>query len=442
MTTLSPVAAPAAPALDLAASARAVRVAQRRLGGVDGARRTTVLRRLATLLAEREDALLAANREDVAEAVAAHLAGPLLKRLALSPAKLATLREGVEQLAAMDDPIGRPLRRTELDDGFVLTQVASPLGVLLIIFESRPDAVIQIGSLALRSGNGVILKGGSEASRSNRALIACLRDALEAEDLDPAAVCGIEGREAVAELLKLDHDIDVVIPRGSGELVQSIQRSTRIPVLGHAEGICHLYLDAHADPVKAARLAVDGKCDYPSACNATESILVHRAFLPRRGEVGEALRAAGVEVRADAASRELLPWAEAAAEEDFDTEYGDLVVALRVVDSLDAAIDHIHRHGSSHTDAIVTEDDAAGRRFLREVDSASVFVNASTRFADGYRYGLGAEVGISTGRIHARGPVGVEGLLTTRWLLVGDGQIAAEYGPGKKAFTHRTLPVG
>ena len=429
-------------ATDLPALARRVRAAQRRLGGVDGARRTAVLRRLAGLLVEREDAILQANREDVAEAEAAALAGPLLKRLALSPAKLATLREGVEQLAAMEDPIGRPLRRTELDEGFILTQVASPLGVLLIIFESRPDAVLQIGSLALRSGNGVILKGGSEAARSNRVLVACLRDALAAEDLDPAAVCGVEGREAVAALLELDHDIDVVIPRGSGEMVESIRRSTRIPVLGHAEGICHLYLDAAADPAKAARLAVDGKCDYPAACNATESVLVHRDFLPRLGEVGEALRAAGVELRADAATRQILPWATAATAEDFDTEFGDLVVALRVVDNLDEAIDHIHHHGSSHTDAIVTEDDAAAQRFLREVDSASVFVNASTRFADGYRYGLGAEVGISTGRIHARGPVGVEGLLTTRWLLVGDGQIAAEYGPGKKAFTHRALPVG
>lgn len=424
---------------DLKALARAVRDAQRRLGSAPATTRSAVLRRLSKLLEEREAALLAANRDDVAAAEAAELTAPLLKRLALSPEKLATLRRGVDQLADGDDPLGQILRRTELDDGLVLEQVKSPLGVLLIVFESRPDAVIQIGSLALCSGNGVLLKGGSEATSSNRALVACLRDALAAEGLAPDAVAGVEGREAVAELLELDGLIDLVIPRGSGELVRSIQRATRIPVLGHAEGVCHLYLDADADPEKAVRLAVDGKCDYPAACNATETLLVHRDFLPRLRAVGDALAAAGVALLADEAARTVLPRADAAREEDFGAEFGDLVLAVKTVGSLQEAIDHIHLHGSAHTDAIVTEDAATAERFLREVDSASVFWNASTRFADGYRYGLGAEVGISTGRIHARGPVGVDGLLTTRWLLRGQGQVAGDYGPGGRAFTHRVL---
>lgn len=426
---------------DLMNLAKNVRAAQRRLGGASGDRRSAVLLRLAALLAEREAELVAANRRDLEAAEKADLAAPLRNRLALTPAKLETLRRGVETLARDEDPIGRPVRRTELDSGLVLTQVKSPLGVLLIIFESRPDAVIQIGSLSLRSGNGVILKGGSEAAESNRALVGCLRDALAAEGFLPDAVAGVEGREAVAELLELDGLIDLVIPRGSGELVRSIQRSTRIPVLGHAEGICHLYLDAAADPEKAVRLAVDGKCGYPAACNATETLLVHRDFLPRLAAVGDALADAGVELRADEETRDVLPRARAASDEDFSTEFGDLVLAVRTVGSLDEAIDHVHRHGSAHTDAIVTEDEAAAERFLAEVDSASVFVNASTRFADGYRYGLGAEVGIATGRIHARGPVGVEGLLTTRWLLRGEGQAASDYGPGKRGFTHRPLPV-
>jgi len=424
---------------DMQAVARATRDAQRALGSAPGTTRSAVLTRLAALLVEREAAILAANAEDLAAAEADGVATPLVKRLALTPAKLATLREGVEQLAALEDPIGQPLARRELDEGLELTQVKSPLGVLLIIFESRPDAVIQIGALALRAGDAVLLKGGSEATRSNQTLVGCLRDALAGEGLDPEAVQGVEGRAAVAALLELDHLIDLVIPRGSGELVRQIQRASRIPVLGHAEGVCHLVLDAQADPAMAAKLAVDGKCDYPAACNATETLLVHRGFLPHLPAVGEALRAAGVTLRADPEALEALGDAEPASDADWGAEYGDLILAVKVVDDLDAAIAHIHRYGSAHTDAIVTADAEAAARFLREVDSASVFHNASTRFADGFRFGLGAEVGISTGRIHARGPVGVEGLLTTRWLLRGQGQAASDYGPGKRSFTHREL---
>ncbi|TVR60218.1 MAG: glutamate-5-semialdehyde dehydrogenase [Gemmatimonadales bacterium] len=419
--------------------ARAARAGQRALAAADGERRSAVLHTLAQILSAREGEILGANRQDLDEAERIGLAGPLLHRLSLSPGKLATLRDGVRTLAAGPDPIGAVQRKMELDDGLVLSRVSSPLGVLLIIFESRPDAVVQIGSLALRSGNGLLLKGGSEALHSNRILVRCLREALEAEGLPGGAVAGVEGREAVAHLLEMDDLVDLVIPRGSAELVRAIQSSTRIPVLGHADGICHLYLDQAADPAMAAHLAVDGKCDYPAACNATETLLVHRDFLPHLPGVAAALNEKGVLLRADAEARAVIPEAEAAGPEDGRTEYGDLILAVRTVAGLDQAIDHIHQHGSAHTDAIVTGDEAAARRFLREVDSASVFWNASTRFADGYRYGLGAEVGISTGRIHARGPVGVEGLLTTRWLLEGRGQGAGDYGPGGRAFTHRLV---
>lgn len=429
------------PTVDLAQRAQSVRQAQRSYGSCDGAQRSAVLWRLAQQLEERQEEILTANGQDMAIAEAQDLSLPLLRRLQLDAGKLLGLKRGVEQLAASPDPVGEVMRRTELDEGLLLTQVKSPLGVLLIIFESRPDAVIQIGSLALRSGNGVILKGGREATHSNRVLVSCLRQALSYEGHDENVVLGIEGRQAVKTLLELDHLIDLVIPRGSGELVRSIQSSTRIPVLGHAEGVCHLYLDAAAEPDMAVHLTVDSKCDYPAACNATETLLVHAEFLPHLATVGRALAERGVALRADARS---LPYLEgsgavAATADDFGREFGDLILAVATVDSLEEAIAHIHRHGSGHTEAIVTADQLAAQRFLQQVDSASVFVNASTRFADGFRYGLGAEVGISTGRIHARGPVGVDGLLTSRWLLRGEGQGAADYGPQGRRFLHRQL---
>lgn len=417
------------------------RRAQQRLGAADPDARTAALRHLQSLLAERSAEILAANRTDLQEADRHAAAKPLRDRLALDDKKLAGLMDGVRQLADARDPIGEVLRRTELDDGLELTQVRSPLGVLLVIFESRPDAVIQIGSLALRSGNAVLLKGGKEASHSNRVLTGCLRDALARTGLDPEAVAAVESREQVASLLELDHLIDLVIPRGSGELVRAIKSSTRIPVLGHAEGLCSLYLDRDADPDMAARIAVDSKCNYPAACNAIETLLVHRDFVPRLRVVGDALHAAGVELRADDEARVVLPYAVPATQSDGATEYGALILAVRVVAGIEAAIEHIRVHGSGHTEAIVTEDVSSAERFLREVDSSSVFHNASTRFADGYRYGLGAEVGISTSRIHARGPVGVEGLTTTRWLLRGHGQRVQDYGEGGRSYTHRRLPT-
>jgi glutamate-5-semialdehyde dehydrogenase len=422
--------------------AEAARHAQRRFGAMEGRARTAALHRLAALLREREGDILAANAQDLAEAARDGLDEGLRQRLTLSPRKLHALIDGVLQLAADDDPVGRTLSTTELEPGLILSRVTSPLGVLLIVFESRPDAVIQIGSLALRTGNAVLLKGGREALHSNRILVGCLREALTDAGAPADAVAGIEGRAAVAELLGLDTLIDLVIPRGSGEMVRSIQAQTRIPVLGHAEGVCHLFLDREADPAMAAHVVVDAKCDYPAACNALETLLVHRDFLPRLPPIGAALRARGVALRADAES---LPYLEGAGAipalepDDWGREFGDLTLAVRTVEDVHAAVAHIHAYGSGHTEAILTQNPEVGDLFLSAVDAASVFLNASTRFADGYRYGLGAEVGISTGRIHARGPVGAEGLLTTRWLLRGSGQAASDFGPGGRSFTHRAI---
>ena len=413
-----------------------VRSAQRRLATASADTRSAALRALASLIHARDAGIEAANQRDLADVT---LAPQLRQRLGLSASKRSGLIAGVTQLAAAADPVGELLTKTVLDDGLVLDKVKSPIGVVLVIFESRPDAVIQIASLAIRSGNAVVLKGGAEATESNRVLVACVRDALAEAGLDPEAVTLVEGRAAVRELLDRADVIDLVIPRGSNAMVRSIQESTRIPVLGHAEGICHLYLDAKADVTMAIRLAVDGKCDYPAACNATETILVHAALLDRIANVCDALFARDVEIRGDARLRSVVARAKPASDEDFHTEHGALIVNMKVVDAIDGAIAHVQAYGSAHTDAICTTDAAAAERFLNEVDSASVFHNASTRFADGYRYGLGAEVGVSTGRLHARGPVGVEGLMTTRWLLRGSGQVVSEYSSGERHYKHERL---
>jgi len=430
--------------VDLARSIRqgaaAARTAQRRLSSAGAESRTDVLRHLERLLSEREPELLAANKLDLDAAQGSDLPEPMVKRLALTAAKLETLRAGVRQLIELPDPVGRPLLRREVSDGLILEQVQAPLGVLLIIFESRPDAVIQIGSLALRAGDAVLMKGGSEAINSNRALTDLLREAVRAAGLDPDVVQNIEGRAAVQELLELDDLIDLVIPRGSKELVTSIKQQSRIPVLGHSDGICHVFVDAAADEQMAVDVTIDSKTEYPAVCNAAETVLFHRDF-PHAASVIKALLDRDVEVRGDAATVALDDRVIAATEDAWDTEYGNYTISARVVDSLDEAIDHIHAHGSAHTEAIVTGDEKTARRFLDEVDAASVFWNVSTRFADGFRYGLGAEVGIATGRIHARGPVGVEGLLTTRWLAVGDGHLVADFNEGKRTYTFRDLDI-
>lgn len=423
--------------------AQASRRAQRRIIGLDPAIRRDVLLHWGRALGQQQERILAANREDLTEARAAaqrgELSHALVKRLELTPNKLAALSDGLVQLAEAPELVGEVDVHRKLDEGLVLQRVRCPLGVLGVVFESRPDAVPQIAGLAFKSGNGVLLKGGREAGRSNAVLVEVLQEVLRDHQLPPQLVSLLEGRAQVEEMLALEKLVDLVIARGSSAFVGHVMASTNIAVMGHAEGLCHLYLDAAANPAMAARLAVDGKTSYPAACNAIETLLWHPGAAEALDATVRALQEAGVELRGCEATRARHPQLGVAREEDWDTEYGDLILSLRRVSSLDDALAHIEAHGSRHTEVIVTDDPQAAATFMAQVDAADVFHNASSRFADGYRFGLGAEVGISTGKLHARGPVGVEGLLTYRWLLRGQGQVASDYGPDKRAYLHEDI---
>ncbi|GLI60859.1 hypothetical protein VaNZ11_003074 [Volvox africanus] len=428
----SKAAAAASSARDMAVRARA---ASRKLQAMSSQERSAALLRVADALLAAQEDILKANALDVSEATG-RITDSLLQRLVLKPAKIAQLAEGIRAIAAQEEPLGKLLRKVEVAEGLLLDKVTVPIGVLLVIFEARPDALPQIASLALRSGNGLLLKGGKEATHSNAALHKVIVDAI-GPDLGPDLIALVTSREEIESLLALDDVVDLVIPRGSNALVSHIKRNTRIPVLGHADGICHLYVDEAADLDTAIRILLDAKTDYPAACNAVEKVLVHKSWTDKGGlkVVQEALQKAGVKVHVGDSLKKILPDLPIAPSARH--EYSALAVTLELVDSMEAAIDHIHKYGSAHTDCIVTNDGARAEAFLRGVDSACVFHNASTRFADGFRFGLGAEVGISTSRIHARGPVGVEGLLTTKWVLRGDGHIVAK-DTGVQ-FTHRTL---
>jgi glutamate-5-semialdehyde dehydrogenase len=414
-------------------------VAGGRLARAPAEARTGALEALASALVDPgvRARVLEANGRDLT--AAAGLAPALVKRLKLDASKLETLADGARQLAARADPLGTVLARRMLDEGLVLEQVRCPLGVLAVVFESRPDALVQIASLALRSGNAVLLKGGREAAESNRVLADVVRGALEGVGLPADAVQLLDDRSEVEALLGLEKGVDLVVARGGKEFVEHVRARSRIPVLAHAEGVCHVFLHHSADPAKAARIVVDSKCSYPAACNALETLLWEPGAEAALEASVSALRAATVELRGDVFTRARHPEMKAATEADWGVEYGALILAVARVPDLDAALAHIARHGSQHTEAIVAEDRAAAERFLAEVDAACVFHDASTRFADGYRFGLGGEVGIGTGKLHARGPVGVDGLLTFRWLLRGSGQVSADYGPGKKPFRHEDL---
>ncbi len=366
------------------------------------------------------------------------LGDALQKRLVFGEKKLRGVVDGLEALASLPDPLGRVLTRTELAEGLHLRRVTCPIGVIGIIFEARPDALVQISSLCLKSGNAVLLKGGKEALHTNRILAEVIRNATEAVGLPGDWIQLLETREEVNGMLRLNEYIDLIVPRGSNSFVKYIMENTTIPVLGHSAGLCHLFLDASANLEKAVAIAVDAKTQAPATCNTVETLLVHKDAASRLlPAVCDALRNAGVELRGDEMSRSIVTWMKSATEEDWSTEYLALILSVKVVDDLAAAIAHINRFGSHHTDAIVTEDAAAAELFQRRVDSADVFWNASTRFADGYRFGLGAEVGISTSKIHARGPVGLEGLTIYKWLLSGQGDTVAPFADGRRAFTHR-----
>lgn len=377
-----------------------------------------------------------ANRRDLE--ASRDLGDALQKRLVFDEKKLRGVVDGLEALASLPDPLGRVLTRTELAEGLHLRRVTCPIGVIGIIFEARPDALVQISSLCLKSGNAVLLKGGKEALHTNRILAEVIRNATEAVGLPGDWIQLLETREEVNGMLRLNEYIDLIVPRGSNSFVKYIMENTTIPVLGHSAGLCHLFLDASANLEKAVAIAVDAKTQAPATCNTVETLLVHKDAASRLlPAVCDALRNAGVELRGDEMSRSLVTWMKPATEEDWSTEYLALILSVKVVDDLAAAIAHINRFGSHHTDAIVTEDASAAELFQRRVDSADVFWNASTRFADGYRFGLGAEVGISTSKIHARGPVGLEGLTIYKWLLSGQGDTVAPFADGRRAFTHR-----
>lgn len=413
--------------------------ASHRLAATTNETRSDALRTIASAIDAARDDILAANERDVDHAQELLEAGEytqaFVDRLELSETKLASITEMVRAVAEQDDPIGATESARRLDDGLHLYRQRVPIGVIGAIFESRPDALVQIASLCLKSGNATILKGGSEALHTNRVLYELIDDATS--DLASGWVQLIEAREDVDALLDMDETIDLIMPRGSAEFVRYIQDNTKIPVLGHSDGICHVYVDSQADLSMASDIAFDAKVQYPAVCNAVETVLVHESvreeFLP---EMVARYDDADVTVRGDSHTRELVS-VEPATDADWTTEYGDLVVSIKVVDSLSSAVDHIITYGSKHTDSIVTDDAKRAIRFMRGLDSASVFHNASTRFSDGYRFGLGAEVGISTGKIHARGPVGLEGITTYQYYLEGDGHLVDTYaGDDAKPFLH------
>ncbi len=422
------------------------------LASVPCAVKDRALAAMAQALDSNRKKIISANKKDLAAAEklveAGKLPKALAKRLKVDDVKIDEMIAGIKDVIKFEDPVGKTLSALELDSGLELYQVSCPIGLIGVIFESRPDVVPQIMSLCLKSGNASIFKGGSEAAHSNRTIFDVLVNAIEGtEGMPHGAFALMETREEVNEMLKLDDYINLIIPRGSNEFVKYIQDNTRIPVLGHSAGICHVYVDSEADIEKALDVCYDAKVQYPAVCNAMETLLVHRdiaeKFLP---EMGKRYNEAGVELRCDERSFALLKnmgFLKAllhATEEDWRTEYNDLILSIKIVDSLDEAIDHVNKYGSHHTDAIVTEDKSNAGRFIDLVDSSSVMWNASTRFADGFRYGKGAEVGISTNKIHARGPVGMEGLLIYKYALIGNGHKVADYvGKNAKKYTHKKL---
>lgn len=434
-------------AASVASMAEHARAASRAVARLSADERNQALLAAAQAIEDNAPRILEANARDCGAAenllAAGKMTSAMVARLHVTERGIAQMARQVREVAALPDPLGKRLAATELDKGLVLIKESCSLGVVGVIFESRPDVVPQLASLGLKSGNAVILKGGSEAAATNEALVLIWREALAQFPSVPVeSITLLQSRADVLDLLSEDQNVDLIIPRGSYDLVQYVMRNSRIPVLGHGDGICHVYADRGADIGKAVAISYDAKVQYPAVCNAAETLLVHEAiareFLPK---IVAKLKEAGVEIRGCAttlallANQDIVP----AAEEDWRTEYSALILSIKVVASLDEAIEHINRYGSHHTDSIVTENVEAATKFMNEVDSAGVFQNASTRFADGFRYGFGAEVGISNGKLHARGPMGLEGLTTYKYKLYGSGQVVADYVSGKKQFTHRPL---
>jgi glutamate-5-semialdehyde dehydrogenase len=417
------------------------RLAAQHLASLSSEAKNAAIESVAKSLETHATEIVAANAADLA-AAQGEIAPAIYARLKLDATKLQAAILGVRDVAKLADPVGQLQIQRELDTGLVLRRVSCPVGVLGVIFEARPDAVIQIASLAIKSGNGVILKGGREAIESCTTLVKAIKAGLAASEVNPDVVQLLTTRSETTELLKLDRSVDLIIPRGSNEFVKYVQDNTRIPVLGHADGICHLYIDREADFDLAIEIAIDSKTQYPAACNAIETLLIDReiasAFLPL---IISKLQAHQVEVRLDELGQQIVgenSGIQLATETDWATEYSDLILAIKIVPDLESAITHIDTYGSRHTDCIVTKNFTTAQIFIDRVDAANVFHNCSTRFSDGFRYGFGAEVGISTQKMPPRGPVGLEGLITYKYQMTGDGHVVATYtGDRAKPFTHR-----
>ena len=401
--------------------------------------RNAALKAVITALLSNKEAILAANKKDLDEAGKSHVDVPVLKRLKFNEDKLNDVIRGIEDLISLPDPLGAVQMKRELDSDLLLIRESCPIGVIGVIFEARPDAMIQISTLCIKSGNCAILKGGSETLYTNREIFQTIHQAVIDSGLPKNCIFQAEARSEISELLSCHDSVDLLIPRGSNSFVQYIMNHTKIPVMGHADGICHIYADKDLDVEKAVKIIIDSKTQYTAVCNAAETLLVHKdtaeALLP---VLSKAFREKNVEVRGTAAVQQIIS-CNNATEEDFKTEYLDFIISVKIVDDLEEAIEHINRYGSHHTDCIITENAATAEKFMQYVDSAGVYQNCSTRFADGYRYGFGAEVGISTGKLHARGPVGLEGLCTYKYKLFGNGNIVADYAEGRKSFRCKDL---
>lgn len=424
---------------DLIEQVKQAKEAALKLASIDEKTKNSALTYLAESIKESKNEIIRENKKDVEKAEAKNLNESLIKRLILDEKKINEIIGIIETVKNLEDTIGKITEKTELDKNLVLEKITVPIGLIGAIFESRPDATIQISSLCIKSGNAVILKPGSEAINTNKILVKLIKNSLKKANIPQDSVQLIETREEVREILKLHNYIDLIIPRGSNKFVKYIQENTKIPVLGHSEGICHVYVDKDADISKAINICFDAKCQYAAVCNAMETLLVHKdiagKFLPL---IANKYKEAEVELRGDKETRKIIKTKEA-TETDWKSEYNDLVLSIKIINNADEAIAHINKYGSKHTDAIVTENQKTAEKFLTLVDSGSVMHNCSTRFADGFRYGKGAEVGISTAKLHARGPVGLEGLTIYKYLLRGNGQIVEDYDRGKKKFTHKRI---
>ena len=422
--------------VDTAQKARKASIA---LAAMDTESKNKALMAIMKTLEEHIEEIKAANAIDIANSEKEKVAEPLIKRLKFDEKKVQDVNAGIKSLIGLEDPVGKVQLQIELDEELVLTRIACPIGVIGVIFESRPDALVQISTLCLKSGNAVLLKGGSEAKETNKILFELIQKASIEAGMPEGWIVLMESREDVNHILAMEQYIDLLIPRGSNSFVQYIMKNTNIPVMGHADGVCHTFIDESAKIDMAVDLVVDSKTQYVVACNTLETLLVHEKiaeqFLP---VLKEALEKKDVLIKGCEKVQKIIS-CEVATKEDWQTEYLDYILSIKIVSGLEEAIEHINTYGSGHTDTIITEHPAHTKIFMTLVDSANVFHNASTRFSDGFRYGFGAEVGISTSKIHARGPVGLEGLLIYKYQLEGNGQIVSDYASSHKKFTHKRL---